>query len=293
MLYKELLQIGRDKLINSGIDVKIAKQNCEDILMHITHFSNADLITKINQENQEAKQTEEIVFNKAISDRCKKKPIQYITNNAVFFGYNFFVNESCLIPRVDSEVLVERAVEFVENNRDKFYSLNILDACCGSGCLGLSFVKTIKAKYNDKIKTDLTLLDKSQQAIQIAKINSQKLDVKAKFIVSDVLTNGFGFEKYDIIFCNPPYIETKTIEKLDDEVKKYEPKMALDGGEDGLFFYKTISKKLKNNLTKNGSAFFEIGYNQGNITQEIFKNNGFNVEIVKDYGKQDRCLIVC
>ena len=288
MRYCQLIQRAQETLIKAGFDSNTAIQDCNDILRYCLKISQVEFITK---KNEEVKPTNEIIFNSAITDRLQHKPIQYITHNAVFFGYNFFVNEDCLIPRVDSEILVEQAVEYVKKNVEKLKNktIKILDACCGSGCLGLTFAKELE-KLN--MHYELVLLDKSTSAIQVSKINSQKLEIKSKLLVSDVLLNGLGFEKYDIIFCNPPYIETDIIKTLEVEVKDFEPHLALDGGRDGLTFYKTISKTLKNNFTTNGIAFFEIGYNQGESVRNIFTFNGFNVEIVKDYGKQDRCAVI-
>ena len=288
MQYSQLLQQAKEQLIKAGFDSNTATQDCNDILLYCLKISQAEFITK---KNNEVKQTDEVIFNNAIVERLKHKPIQYITHNAVFFGYNLFVNENCLIPRVDSEILIEQALKYIKQNIGNFKSktIKILDACCGSGCLGLTFAKELEKL---KLAYELVLLDKSTNAIQVSKINSQKLEIKSKLLVSDVLLNGLGFEKYDIIFCNPPYIETDIIKTLDKEVKDFEPHLALDGGRDGLTFYKTISKTLKNNLTTNGISFFEIGYNQGESVKNIFSTAGFNVEIVKDYGKQDRCAVV-
>ena len=238
MQYSQLLQQAKDKLIKAGFDSNTAIQDCNDILLYCLKISQVEFITK---KNEEVKSTDEILFNNAIAERLKHKPIQYITHNAMFFGYNFFVNENCLIPRVDSEVLVEQAVEYIKKNVEKLKNktIKILDACCGSGCLGLTFVKELE-KLN--LSYELVLLDKSTSAIQVAKINSQKLAVKSKLIINDILLNGLGLEKYDIIFCNPPYIETDTIKTLNKEVKDFEPHLALDGGADGLVFYKTLSK---------------------------------------------------
>ena len=152
---------------------------------------------------------------------------------------------------------------------------------------------TIVVEYDETLgDIEITLLDKSSLAIQVAKINAQKLQINANFVISDVLLNYFGDQRYDIILCNPPYIETDVIDTLEPEVKNYEPKIALDGGKDGLLFYNALAKNLKENLNPNSKVFFEIGYNQGSIVEEIYKNENFKVELLKDYGNNDRCVVV-
>ena len=292
MRYNELLQLAETKLIEKGIDKKTAKKDAEEIFISIFHCKKSDLIT---HKNQEAGEINAKIFLQAIDQRTNGKPVAYITHNTNFFNYDFFVNESCLIPRVDSEIIVENALNYAvfwlkQQNRK---AIKILDACCGSGCLGISLAKSlIDKKLISPNNIELTLLDKSSPAIQVAKINLQKHTIKAKLMVADILTTGFGNDKYNIILCNPPYIETETIKTLDKEVRDFEPHMALDGGADGLIFYKSISNHLAKNLTEDSKAFFEIGYNQGKTAKEIFEKVGFLVEVAKDYGKQDRCLIV-
>ena len=286
MTYQEILNKFITKMTDCGFDYNTAKQEAIDILIHILHITKAEFITK---KQEQISATNEDVFQYAVEQRINHKPLQYITNNAVFFGYDFFVNENCLIPRVDSEVLVEQALLYID--KQKLRNFNIIDVCCGSGCLGLSLVKKL-LEQNSIDSYILKLVDKSSVAIQIAKINSQRLNIKPQFIIADVLSYGFGEGEYDIILCNPPYIETDTIKLLPKEVKNYEPIMALDGGTDGLKFYNILSKKLFHSLKEDGLAIFEIGYNQGDIVKEIFENELFKVNIIKDYGKNDRCAII-
>lgn len=244
-----------------------------------------------------------ILFNK---EQTKNHwPTSHIT--LFFFGYNFFVNESTLIPRIDSEIIIEDAISFFLNDKQineklkNKKTIKILDACCGSGCFGLSFVKNIAKKQTitnqQNVAIELTMLDISSAAIQVAKINAQKLlpntqSINVKYIINNVIINGFGYEKYDIILYNPPYIEKSTIAHLDESVKNFEPHLALDGGEDGLKFYKTVAPVLIKNFFQNSIAFCEIGFNQGERTKKIFSENGFTVEIKKDYGHRDRYLIL-
>ena len=292
MNFKEALNVAEEKLILSGIDKKIAKQDAEEILLHTFKISKASLIIKLKEEIPE---THKVMFEKSILERCNHKPIQYITNNAIFCGYSFFVNESCLIPRVDSEIIIEKAIKYITNSKifEEKKIINILDVCAGSGCLGISLVNMLKD--NKKFKTheiNLSLIDKSSMAMQIAKINCKKFNINAKYIISDILVNGLGNEQYDIILCNPPYIETNAIANLDIDVKNFEPHIALDGGEDGLTFYKSLSHNIKKNIHKHSIILFEIGYNQKQKVEEIYKKCNFNVEVFKDYANNDRCLIL-
>jgi release factor glutamine methyltransferase len=282
MTFHDLLSLSEKKLqAELNLSPSDAKRDVEDIAIYATKLSRAELLTR---HDEEVGITHKAIFDKALADRIGGKPLQYITNNACFFGYDCFVNESCLIPRVDSEVLVENALKDCMQD-----DVKVLDLCCGSGCLGLSFAKQIANKNR---KYELTMLDISTNAIQIARLNAQKLGVKAKFIVADILQGLVLDERFDIIFCNPPYIETAEIANLDKQVKDFESHLALDGGEDGLKFYRAVAGNLKSIMEKGGRAYFEIGYNQGKMASKIFKNKGFDVEVKKDYGKNDRCLVV-
>ena len=278
MTYEELLQSGIQQL---GFN---KKKDVEDLLCYSAKITLAELLANKNKEVGDVAVN---IYHKALDEYVKGKPLAYITHNACFYGYDFFVNEGCLIPRVDSEVLIENALRNININQSS--SLNILDACCGSGCLGITLTNEL-AKKN--IKSTLTLIDKSTSAMQIAKLNCEKHNIRAKYIIADVLSYGFGEEKYDIIICNPPYIETNDIDGLDKQVKDYEPRMALDGGNDGLKFYRFLSKKVKQSLAHSGFAIFEIGYNQGKTATDIFLHKHLSVDVIKDYGNNDRALLV-
>ena len=278
MTYEELLQLGIRQL---GFN---KKKDIEDLLCYSAKITLAELLAN---KNNDVGNVAVNIYHKALEEYAKGKPIAYIIHNACFYGYDFFVNEGCLIPRVDSEVLIENALRNVNINQSS--SLNILDACCGSGCLGITLTNELVKK---NIKSTLTLIDKSTSAMQIAKLNCEKHNIRAKYIIADVLSYGFGEEKYDIIICNPPYIETNEIDNLDKQVKDYEPRIALDGGEDGVKFYRFLSSKVKSSLTNTGFAIFEIGYNQGKTARDIFLQQHLSVDVIKDYGKNDRALLV-
>ena len=207
-------------------------------------------------------------------------PIQYITNKQEFMQLNFFVNENVLIPRSDTEILVE---EIIENYKNK--EVKILDLCTGSGCIAISLKKYIE---NSKVYA----IDISEEALNIAKQNAMNNETDITFIKSDMFSN-IKEEKFDIIVSNPPYIKTEVIKKLDKEVKK-EPLIALDGGNDGLYFYKKIIEEGYKFLNEEGKIFFEIGYDQKeDIINLINNNNKYElIKTKKDLENNDRIIVI-
>ena len=199
-------------------------------------------------------------------------PLQKIFKKAYFYGLEFYVNNNVLTPRQDSEILIENAL------KENFNCC--LDLCCGSGALGLTIKK-------NRPQTNLTLVDISLKALKVSKINAKKLNENAKIIKSNMFDK--IKDKFDLIVCNPPYIETKTIENLDNNVKNFDPKISLDGGVDGLKFYKIIYENLDNYLNSKGVCFLEIGYNQGSLV-DLFKQKFKNVSLIKDYNNLDRVI---
>lgn len=221
-------------------------------------------------------------FSKVEVDKAKKivkkhlktqKPYQKIFKRAYFYGLEFYVNANVLTPRQDSEILVENVL------KNDFNSL--LDICCGSGCLGLSI-------KNRKPSIDCLLSDISPKALVVAKKNAKDLKLSARFRKSDMFDK--IQEEFDIIVCNPPYIETDTIKLLSKEVKDFDPQISLDGGKDGLNFYKILYTELEKHLTEHGKAFLEIGHNQG-FLKDYF-NEKYKVTLLKDYNNLDRLLIL-
>lgn len=190
----------------------------------------------------------------------------------------FEVNKSVLIPREDTEVLVQ---EILDEFKDK-KNLKILDMCTGSGCIAISL-----AKYLDGTCI-VDAVDLSTDALEVAKRNATLNKVTVNFINSDLFENVIS--KYDVIVSNPPYIKKCDMENLQIEVKK-EPSMALDGGEDGLLFYKEIAIKAREFLSADGSLFFEIGFDEGNDVSEILRLNGYKgISVIKDLGGNDRVV---
>ncbi len=212
-----------------------------------------------------------------LNRRLKNEPLQYILGEWEFYGLPFKVGSGVLIPRQDTETLVEVALPLIKPDRDK-----VFDLCAGSGCIGITLAKLGKA--------DVTLFEKSDEALKYLKQNIALNGVEVKALQYDVL--GRPFEKTaDIIVSNPPYIKTKVVKTLDPEVK-CEPTMALDGGEDGLIFYRHIAKEWKTSLNDGGYLIFEIGFDQGDEVCEILKTAGYKeVKCIKDLGKNDRVVI--
>ena len=208
-------------------------------------------------------------------------PVQYLTNNQEFMKLNFYVDENVLIPQPDTEILVEEII-----NQYKQKKCKILDICTGSGAIAIAL-----AKYLENVK--IVASDISVKALQIAKLNAEKnlVHKKIKFIVSDMFSK-INEKNFDIIVSNPPYIKSKIISKLDNQVKK-EPYIALDGGQDGLKFYKIIISNSYKYLNNNGKLFLEIGYDQKNDVINLLNENNYydNIYSKKDLAKNDRIVV--
>lgn len=205
-------------------------------------------------------------------------PVQYITKHQEFYGLNFYVDENVLIPQPDTEILVQEVIELAKKFTKK---PKIVDICTGSGAIAISVAKNIEA--------DIVASDISENALEIAKQNALENDVNIKFLQSDMFEN--IKEKFDIIISNPPYIETAVIKTLSNEVKN-EPIIALDGGNDGLNFYRVLAQNAEKYLSKGGILAVEIGYNQGKIVSNLFKNCGLtDVYIKKDFAGNDRIVV--
>lgn len=225
---------------------------------------------------------------------CRKRaehiPLQHLTKNACFMGYDFYVDENVLVPRQDTEVLVEEALEILKS----VDAPKILDMCTGSGCILLSILKEIP-------ETEGTGVDLSEAALEVAKRNAQNLQTgdRAFFTKSDLFSgdyftqnSGKDLPEYDMLISNPPYIATDEISKLMDEVRLHDPYMALDGKEDGLYFYREITARCGRYLKPGGWLLYEIGHDQGKAVPEIMKQAGFvHVQVKKDLAGLDRVVL--
>ena len=207
------------------------------------------------------------------AERIKGKPLSYVLGNADFYGYEIKVDERVLIPRPETEELVSEVLKVVKNT-DK-----VLDLCTGSGAIALVI--------NKKSGASVTATDISEAALEVAKENFKQFDVAVETRLIDLY--GDLSEKFDIIVSNPPYIKTEEIDTLDKEVKDYEPRIALDGGEDGLDFYRRICEGAKQRLNEHGKLFLEAGYGEAEEIKKMLEND-FNVEIIKDISGIDRII---
>lgn len=252
------------------------------LLEHVTGISRSQYY---GYPDKEISQDEKEKYLECIKKRKEHIPLQHITGEQDFYGLNFMVNKNVLIPRQDTEVLVEEVLTVI-NRKLKKKDVNVLDMCTGSGCIILSILN-----YVDKnISCRGTGADISLKALEVAENNSDRLNIEAEFICSDVFENING--KWDVIVSNPPYIRSDVIPTLSEEVKKYDPVIALDGMEDGLFFYKKIVKESVSYINDKGWLMFEIGHDQGQDVKKLMENAGYkDVYVKKDLAGLDR--IVC
>lgn len=291
---QELLNIGKEKLESTGNEY--AKYERKVLLEEVLGCNYMFMLMNPDEEVSSEKETE---YFRLIEERCKHYPLQYLLGYAHFMDYTFCVNENVLIPRNDTEILVETAsdvlgqvlridntesmqLDRVDKVADSAESYKVLDLCCGSGCIGISL-----KLYHKNI--DLTLSDVSKDALEVTKQNLERHEVQAQ-VVCDSLFDGIT-EKQDMIVSNPPYIESKVIDTLMPEVKEYEPMLALDGGEDGMDFYNQIIEEALSHLNAGGWLLFEIGYNQGEAVSKKMTELGFqDVQVKKDYAGLDRVV---
>ncbi|XME04226.1 peptide chain release factor N(5)-glutamine methyltransferase [Lachnospiraceae bacterium C1.1] len=271
MNYTEAYLYGKNKLEEAGITDIDA-----DCRLLLDYATGRTLTFILAHGEEEMPEQEEERFREVIEKRAGRYPLQLITGKTDFMGLEFEVSEDVLIPRIDTEFLVEEAMAEVEDGA------SVLDLCTGSGCVLLSLMK-----YKNNIKGIGT--DISEKALELAGRNAWKLGIGAEFIKSDLFENVSG--EFDYILSNPPYIKKNVIDGLMDEVRLYEPHNALDGGEDGLDFYRIIAAEGKKYLTREGKVFVEIGYDQGEEVKKIFEDEGYiNVDVVRDFAGNERVV---
>ena len=271
MTYREGLAAGEKILGKAGIaDAKTDIWLLMEMACKIDrNFYYMHMMEDMTEE--QAKQ-----YQLLIKKRAERVPLQYITGEQEFMGLTFTVNSSVLIPRQDTETLVEEALKAAKPG------MNILDMCTGSGCVLISILKNVDAKG---IGYDI-----SKQALNVAKENAKRNHVVCEFERSDLFENVDG--TYDIIVSNPPYIPTEVIHTLMPEVKEFEPMEALDGMEDGLHFYRRIVREAKEHLAKGGYLMLEIGHDQGASVSEMLEYGGYTeVRVIKDLARNDRVVI--
>lgn len=274
------------ELNNIGIKL-LEENNIEDskiksklLLEYLLNMSKIELIVNNDKEVDDLIKEK---YMKYINEIINGRPIQYIINNQEFMKLNFYVDENVLIPQPDTEILVQKAIEIIKNKKDN--KLDILDLCTGSGAIGISL-----KKYIDDITVYVS--DISEKALEIAKKNAIKNEVEVQYILSDMFSKMDNL-KFDLIVSNPPYIKTDVIKLLSKEVQN-EPIIALDGGNDGLDYYRIIRNEAYKYLKTNGVILLEIGFDQKNTVSELFKNdnnyNYENIELFKDLSNIDRVI---
>lgn len=277
MTLEEAYRLGNDVLNEAG--VPDAGTDAWILLEHVTGVSRTRYY--VNPKQVLSKEEEERYLS-YIEKRKKRIPVQHLTGVQEFMGLEFMVNEHVLIPRQDTEVLVETVWEDLEPG------MRVLDMCTGSGCILISLMKRMQTVLGEDGIAGVGA-DLSREALQVAEENASKQKVGAVFVESDLFDKVEG--TYDIIVSNPPYIRTSVIKELQEEVKLHDPYAALDGKEDGLFFYREIIKKSKEYLKKGGRLYFEIGYDQGEDVKKLMEEAGFSeVTVKKDLAGLDRVV---
>ncbi|NFQ09041.1 peptide chain release factor N(5)-glutamine methyltransferase [Clostridium botulinum] len=275
----ELLNVGTAILKECGIST--SRLDAELLLGKVL---NKEKIYLITHREEKIDETNEKIYMELVNKRKEKMPVKYILNECEFMNMNFYVEPGVLIPRADTEILVEEVLKYIDENNSK----NICDLCCGSGVIGVAL-----ANLRKDINVDL--IDYYESPEKVTLINIEKFNVsdRASFIKSDLLNKSINEAKiYDIIVSNPPYIEECEINDLMEDVKNYEPHTALSGGKDGLDFYKRIINESISVLNKSGILAFEIGYNQGTDVKGLMEEKNFiEVKIIKDLAGLDRVVL--
>lgn len=283
MKYAELVKQGQSKLFKAGMND--ASADAWILMEKICNISKTDYFVKMHDQVSE----ENVVsYFTAIDKRLTHYPLQYILGEWQFMGLDFKVNENVLIPRQDTEVLVLKVLDILgeEYKKDK-RQVRILDMCTGSGCIGISIAKL----YPESM---VTAVDISEEALVVARENAKINDIEnIEFISSDLFENlsvDGDDDKFDIIVSNPPYISTEEMKSLMPEVRDYEPRMALDGDDDGLIFYRRIIADSKPFIKSGGFLVFEIGCTQAEDVKELMRTRYESIEVLEDLAGLDRVV---
>lgn len=291
MNYRELYEDGMRRLVSA--DVKEAELTARLMLEYLCHTDRNYLLA-----HGEERVTNEIAeqYTGMIAERAKHIPMQYITNEQDFMGLKYYVNQDVLIPRQDTECLVEEAMREIQDG------MSVLDLCTGSGCIIISLMR-----YKNNLRGVAT--DISERALEVVRRNSLEHGVteqlrlvqsdlferaeeirRALHFLTDAGTQGEA-DRFDFIISNPPYIRSDVIESLDAEVREHEPRIALDGTADGLYFYRRIAEQAGDFLVSGGRVFFEIGYDQGQAVTDILAANGYSdIKVIQDLAGLDRVV---
>lgn len=271
MTLKDAYELGQEQLKHAQIEE--ASLDAWYLLEYVTGISRGEYFLCMTRE---LSPEQEMEYREVLAERAKHIPLQHITGVQEFMGLEFCVNEHVLVPRQDTEVLVESVLDILKPG------MEVLDMCTGSGCILISLLKLCSG-----IKG--TGVDVSPKALDMAKKNAKKLEAEGDFIEGDLFQSVEG--SYDVIVSNPPYIRTAVIEKLQEEVKFHDPFLALDGKEDGLYFYRRIIEESPKYLKEKGNLYFEIGHDQGEAVKGLMEAAGFTrVTVKKDLAGLDRVV---
>lgn len=299
MKLRDILNDGKEILIKNKIDN--AEYDATEILLKLLDMDMSRFLFECD-DDLEDKYNSSLIrdlideFDELIEARSKHYPLQYLIGETYFCGLKFEVDNTTLIPRQDTEVLVEKVIA---DNPDK--NKFVLDLCTGSGCIAISLANL--GNYKLVVGTDI-----SKDALNVAAKNAEELinedsiidemSQRIYFLQSDLFDNfdkindQIGVNTFDIITANPPYIRTGDIDSLQDEIKNYEPLIALDGDKDGLKYYRNIAKDAKKYLNDDGKIYLEIGFDQAKDVKSIFEKNGYtHIETIKDFSQNDRVIV--
>ena len=272
----EAIKKGDAILRESGIESY--KIDSEILMSRVIKKNRADII--LNSKT-ELSQKDYNLYENLIIQRSKQKPIAYLTGKKEFWKYEFSVTKDVLIPRPDTEIIVEKTLRLTKNKN----KLKVLEIGIGSGCILLSILKEKKNFYG-------TGIDISKKTIEICKINCENLGLSSRVKLFKTDIDNFRYGKYDLIISNPPYIKKFDLKYLEKEVSFYEPKPALDGGLDGLSELKKVILNSSKLIKRNGKLVLEIAFDQAESVKSILKQNEFYInEIIKDLSKKNRCII--
>ena len=258
--------------------IKSPELDCEILLSKVLKKDRKYIILNLNQYLKDEHYDK---FKKLIFQRLAGKPIAYLIGKKDFWKYEFDISNKVLIPRPDTEIIIEETLKIFKHKK----RLNILEIGVGSGCILLSILK--EKKNSRGIGVDI-----SKKCIELSKINALKLDLnnRVKFFKTDV--DNFFYGKYDLVISNPPYIKKHNLKYLELDVAKYEPKLALDGGIDGVSEIIKVIDKSSKLVKKGGKLILEINFDQGNRVREFLKRKGYYInKVIKDFGKKNRCIV--
>lgn len=284
MKYRDLLGEARLFLKDNNIDE--FNNDAWRLFEEAFSMSRSEYLFRQSEEIEPLQHENVRKYRRWLDRRAMHEPLQYITGVQNFMGFDFKVTPDVLVPRFDTEILVEKVLEYIDIMNDS--ELRVLDMCTGSGCIAISLALLAKAKGRNiyVLGTDI-----SERALEVAKDNAERLNCSNVKLLKSNLFDEILADKFDIIVSNPPYIRSSVIDTLSPEVKEYEPRLALDGSGDGLHFYRRITEEAWGRLNQRGKIFFEIGHDQGEQVSRLLAQSGFkDIKVIKDLARLDRVV---